>query len=164
MVFGLGEGKIELALDRTNVKFGDTINGTLLLTLHAMKHARQLRLTLYAEQLGTRITRLHGRTETKKVWEQVYTKDTILDGERDYLTGIREYKFSIQAPKKDEFAPQIKKQLIEENLPEGFVSNLVKAMAASSSARHPVRWFVSASLDIPGGLDVAKKMQISVGE
>jgi len=50
MVFGIGEGNIEIVLPKMNYTYGEKINGKVVLTLNQPKNAKGLRIELRAER------------------------------------------------------------------------------------------------------------------
>lgn len=156
MVFGFGEGKIELILDKSVAQYGDTINGRLILDLKKPKAARQLRVRISAEKVqggGTRIgpgsvSHSSGQKST------LYQNDTILDGEKEYAQGKKEYTFQIQVPNQDVMPMQAK-------MPGGALGQAIGAASMLTGMGARINWFVTASLDMPG-MDISKKVQLSV--
>jgi len=165
MVFGFFEGSIELQLDKTNLAFGETLHGKLNLKLKKEKKARQLRVTIKAVKAVTQYGKRSGvRVMGQPVGsnsnqgEVVFSTDAILDGEKTYLPPGGEYEFRIQVPQKS-VMPQ-------SGLPE-LAGNLGKAvqvaqMLSGFGMSAQIKWFVEGVLDIPGGVDISKRLQVSV--
>lgn len=167
MVFGFGEGKIELFLDKTSFGFGENIHGQLKLSLKKEKQARKLKLILQGTEertqfsAGTAIPASGGirsssigiggvsRTKQSVI---IYSNETILDGEKLYAVGEKEYEFTIQAPK-ETAAPK---------MPQGTIGKVIGAMQTLSGASRTIKWELKASLDVPGK-DISKNVQISIG-
>ena len=74
-----------------------------------------------------------------------------LDGEKEY-SGRTEYDFAINVP-----------QNIAPKTPEGTLGTVLNVMQFASGNQKRIDWFLNASLDIPGGFDVSKLVQINVG-
>lgn len=147
MVFGFFEGSIELKPERTNYRFGETISGKLNLKLKKQKDARQLRVRLEA----VRIQRTYGKkSSSNKTF--LFSTDAIIDGEKTYLPPGQEYEFKIQAPQRNTLPPEL----------EGTLGTAIKTMQLLSGASVQTRWYLTATLDIPKGVDINKSMEISV--
>lgn len=142
MVFGIGEGKVELQLNTHDVASGGKVSGTLKLDLPAPKKAKELRVELVGEQKRMR----NGKRHTVRVYEFKQS----LGGEQDYSSG--EYKFELNAPQKTEF---------EKKAGEGALGAVIGA-AKMLGAIEPVRWYVIGTLDLPMSLDINKKVQIAI--
>ncbi len=141
MVFGIGEGKINLDLNTHDVTAGGKISGKLKLELNSHKKAKELRVELIGEQRQTR------QGKTKKV--VVYRFKQVLGGEQEYGGG--EYEFELQAPAISE---------IERGM-EG-VAGMALGAAKLLGAIHPVEYSVVGTLDLPMSMDINKKVQIAV--
>ncbi|MCX6798902.1 MAG: hypothetical protein NTW59_02270 [Candidatus Diapherotrites archaeon] len=150
MVFGLFEGSIELRLNKTNFFFGETIEGTLALKLKKPKDARQLRVSIVAERETTQYS--GGKRSTRI--DTIFKSDNVVDGEKTYLPPGGEYPFKVQLPASSAIpqAPQF----------ESAVGTAIKVVQALSMQNTRMKWFVDASLDIPKGIDINKKVQITV--
>jgi len=142
MVFGIGEGKIEIILDRINYSPGDTVKGTVKLELKSPKKAKELRLRLWGERterVGTK------NSEKKRV---IHEFTLTLDGEKEYSSG--EYPFEIALPK------------IAEPKLEGTLGGIVGIAQSLGMTASPVRWYLKASMDLPMSLDISKTVQLNV--
>lgn len=148
MVFGFGEGKIELMLDKTAFSYGETVEGKLKLTLKKSKAARQLRVTIKAERTTTTYSR--GRRSIRK--DTMFSSDVVLDGEKEYSSPGGEYDFSIQVPGKDVIPAR----------PEGKLGTAITAVQFLGGMASQIKWYLEASLDIPKTVDIKKSIQISV--
>ena len=77
-----------------------------------------------------------------------------MDGEHEYARD-KEYDFELAIP-----AQQSAKT------PEGTLGDIAGAAAAlaqmTGMAARPPQWYIKASLDIPGGRDINKKIQVNV--
>ena len=91
--------------------------------------------------------------------ERIYDFKQQLDGEREYSEG-REYQFQIGIPADILGAgPQ---------MPEGALGQVVKVAQTlgtitGATPRRRLQWYLLAKLDIPGGLDISKKVDITIG-
>jgi hypothetical protein len=146
MVFGIGEGKVEITLDKGSYGSGETINGRLSLTLNSPKKARKLRVQFYGERTKPR----RGRSSSST--ERIMVQEVQLDGEKEYPSGTKEYEFKFQLPNIQRPAQSAEQGLM------GAITNLVTSMADPYAN---VRWFVDASLDLPMSMDISKKMPVN---
>ena len=154
MVFGFGEGSITLTLDKTNLAFGETVHGKLSLKLKKEKQARQLRVRLEAVQTQRRYgpVLVGPQQRSSSRTDVLFSTDTIVDGEKLYTPPGKDYEFKIQVPAKSALPAQ----------PQGGLATAMKTMQFLSGIQSQLRWYVTASLDIPGGKDISKRIQVSV--
>ena len=147
MVFGFFEGSIDLKIDRTNYRFGENIQGKLNLKLKKQKDARQLRVRLEA----VKIQRTYGKqSKTNRI--VLFSTDTIIDNEKTYLPPGQEYNFQVQIPQRTALPPEL----------EGTLGTAVKTLQLLSGSNTQIKWYITATLDIPKGVDINKSVQISV--
>lgn len=142
MVFGIGEGKIELQLNTHDVASGGKISGMLKLKLNAPKKAKELRVELIGEQ------RQRSGDSSKKV--VIYRFKQTLGGEQEYSGG--EYEFELQAPQTTE---------LEQKAQEGAAGAILGA-AKLLGAISPIEYYVVGTLDLPMSMDINKRVQIAV--
>ncbi len=152
VVFGFGEGKIELILDKLNYGYNDTIKGKLKLELNKPCNAKELRVELSAVKSIRRNTTdfKTGRTRSTTSDETIYNFKLSLGSEQEYTT--KEYNFEIKTPPQ----PTQSAQPVS-----GWVSGAVDVLNLLGTTS-PVRWYVSASLDRSMSLDVSKNVQITI--
>ena len=162
-MFGFGKGKIEVVLDKMTYKPGETIKGKVILKLNKPVKAKRLKLLFYGEKtsrapatrgfgtggVSVSVGPSAGRYETRTV--RIYSFETDLDGEKEYTGG--EYEFEVAIPSDIMTKADLDKM--------GFLGNLAKFAEAMGTKVVP-RWYVEAVLDVPFGIDVSKKVQISV--
>jgi len=147
MVFGIGEGRIEIVLPKTNYVGGETIKGKLVLTLNQPKKAKGLRVELVARQKQIQRSRsAKGGTVVTEV--DVYRFPSQLKGEGEFTSS--EYEFELKVPDMPSAVPNPKLELIP------------GVLSISAPSGYPMMWYVTASLDLPMSLDISKKVQISV--
>ncbi|MFA5763796.1 MAG: hypothetical protein WC915_03200 [archaeon] len=146
MVFGfLKKGKIDLKLDKLNFVEGETINGSFSLELKNPVTARSLQVILFSQKT----TRDHdGDSKTVRLYEFVLP----VMGEQEYGTQPYNQNFQLVIPK------QNKTQV------NGAVGNVLGALSSLGKMMSPITWFIEVKLDIPKGLDVGKKQQITVSD
>lgn len=142
MVFGIGEGKVELELESADVASGGTIKGKLKLELNKPKQAKELRVELIGEQWRTQ------RGKRRKV--QVYKFKKVLSGEQTYESG--EHSFELKAPVKSD---------LEKKAEEG-VAGAILGAARLLGATSPIEYYVVGTLDLPMSMDINKKVQIAI--
>jgi len=144
MVLGIGEGSIELVLEKTGYRPGETIRAKAKLHLNAPKEARGLRAEFFGEKEERRLhSDIHGRTHHSTTTVRVYEQRLDLGQQRAYSEG-EEFQFEFKVP---ETAIPVQ---------QGLLGALAGALAPQ------VRWFVSVSLDLQMSLDISKKIQVQV--
>ena len=146
MVFGIGEGRIDIVADKVNYSLGDTVRGTVKLELNSPKKAKALRLELWGEREGG-YEKVGKGTARKK--EMVHKFTLNLDGEKEYTN--QDYPFEIALPKMPE--PQ---KL------EGAAATVVRVAQSLGLTPSPIRWYLKASLDIPMSIDISRTVQLNV--
>lgn len=154
MVFGIGEGKIELRLPKLQFKPGETISGTVFLKVNQPKKARRLFLEFFGEQNQPHKTfdpKYGYRTTMQTV--RIYSFALDLDAEKEYI-GEKEYPFQLTIPS-NLFSPNVNPQT-------GMLGNIMSAAQFLGVLPSPPKWFLRAALDLPLGFDIANKMQINI--
>jgi hypothetical protein len=167
-MFG-SKGKIDIAIQKTHYAAGDVISGNVALTLKKPVKAREVSISLIGEHKTTQTTpRVGGTmggggmsmsTTTKTV--RIYDFKQQLDSEKEYSQG-GEYSFEIKIPADTlGMTPQVAE--VEGKL--GQVLKVAQTAAAMTGAIpfQRIKWYLLAKLDIPGGLDVSKKVDITIG-
>ena len=164
-----GKGKINISIQRTNYAPGDIISGDVALTLKKPVKAREVSISLIGEHRTTQTTpRIGGTmggggmsTSTTMNTVRIYDFKQQLDSEKEYSQG-REYHFEIKIPADTlSMRPQMPGQ-------EGKLGQVLKVAqtAATITGAIPfqrIKWYLSAKLDVPGGLDISKKVDITIG-
>jgi len=143
-MFGFGKGKVELALNSTNPAFGEIITGTASMQLKSQQQARGFIVQLLAERSVTRSEYRNGKHYNDTHTETVYQSEQQLGGEGPYGTQPYQFQFQMKLPQQSEIP----------GASGGFWNAL-------SGVGKP-NWYVVAKLDIPNGMDVSKKLKISV--
>jgi hypothetical protein len=171
-VFGLDKGKINITIQKTNYAPGDTISGTVALTLKKPVKAKEVSISLVGEEVttggGGKVGWGGGRTSggvgtmggggSTKI-ERIYDFKQQLDSEKEYSQG-GEYHFEIKIPADIlGMGPQ---------MPEGALGQVLKvgqtvAAITGAISRQRLQWYLLAKLDIPGGLDISKRVDITIG-
>lgn len=167
-MFGLSKGRISISVQKTSYAPGDTVCGNVVLTLKAPVKAREVSISLIAEQWvvsrheqssfgisGGGIGGGHSKSSFKQK-VRVYDFKRPLDGEKEYTEG-REYRFEIKIPADVARMPE----------PEGEVRRASKIAQAVNlmleDRSSPIKWYLLAKLDIPRGRDISKKLEITIG-
>jgi hypothetical protein len=158
-----GKGKIDIAIQKTHYAPGDTISGNVALTLKKPVKAREVNISLIGEQITTRGGGMMGGGQTSTTTQRmrIYDFKQQLDSEKEYSQG-GEYHFEIKIPSDTlNMRPQISEV-------EGKLGQVLKVAqtAATITGAIPfqrIKWYLLAKLDIPGGLDISKKVDITIG-
>ncbi|HUS99073.1 MAG TPA: hypothetical protein VMY59_01995 [Candidatus Thermoplasmatota archaeon] len=144
--------KITLTLEKYNYNPGDTIKGTVKLSLKKPTQARKLEVSF----IGTKTEKQTGmgigptasnNRQTRTI--KVYDFTIPLDGKKNYQE--EEYPFEIKIPDDIHQADQ---KL------DGKIGTAVNALKAISGVYSRVDWYVHTQLDIPMSLDVKKSQKI----
>ncbi len=143
-----GKGEINIAIQKTNYAPGDTISGDVTLLLKKPVEVSEPSISLIGEQWVTSREKQSGwgiggysrssSTQTKR--ERVYEFKQELDSEKECRHG-RRYHFEIKIP----------------------TDILGERPQTPRAFSFPVKWYLLARLDIPGGLDISKKVDITIG-
>jgi hypothetical protein len=164
-----GKGKINITIQKSHYAPGDIISGSVSLVLRKPVKAREVNISLIGEHKTTQTTPGVGgpmggggmamSTTTKTV--RIYDFKQQLDSEKEY-SDRGEYRFEIKIPADTlSMRPQISEV-------EGKLGQVLKAAqtAAAMTGAIPfqrIKWYLLAKLDIPGGLDISKKADITIG-
>ncbi len=147
MVFGFGEGKIELKLERTSFRPGETLKGQLVLSLPKPKQARGLRVVFR----GMETTTYWQAGKRRTTQHEVHRETISLGSEKEY-SGSSQYGFEFVVP-----------NVSAQQKPEGALGAAMGALSFLSGRDVRREWFVDASLDCPG-FDINKKVQVFVNQ
>lgn len=167
-----GKGKVNIAIQKTHYAPGDIISGNVMLTLKKPVKAREVSISLIGEQITTgRGSTMHGTgtstttgvggmsTTTHRM--RIYDFKQQLDGEKEYSQG-QEYRFEIKIPADTmSMGPQLPQA-------EGKLGGVLKVAqtAAAMTGAIPfrrIKWHLLAKLDVPRGLDISKKVDVTIG-
>ena len=157
----LGKGKMRISLPKTHYLPGDIISGDIKFELKKPVQAREVSVSLIGEQRTSRSEGIRigsgsmGRSRTAHS-ERIYDFKQELDGEKEY-SGGGEYHSEIKIPA-DILAPQ----------PEGALGTGIKIVETAATIAGVIphqrtKWYLSAKFDIPGGMDISKKADITIG-
>ena len=137
-----GKGRIDITLQRINYIRGDTISGTVTLTLKKPVKARGMSISLIGEgktrvttpQVGRAQIKIMSTTTTCTM--RFYDSKQWLDNEKEYSEGQEYYFFETKIP--------------------ADILNVRPRIIGG------IRWYLLAKLNIPHGLDVTKKVRITI--
>ena len=136
MVLGIGEGKIELTLDKTAYSPEETIKGKLNISLNQPTSARQLVVEFFGE--------VRVRSGKNSHIERVNETKKTISGDKNYANG-ETYDFELVVP--SDVLP--KKQ-------GGVIVSLMNFF-------NPIpTFYVNAYLDMPMKFDMSKKVAIQI--
>lgn len=144
MVFGIGEGKIEITTEKPSYMQGELLKGKVKLELNSAKKARQLRVQFYGE-------RRTGSGKSSRM-EKTFLQELVLDGEKEYPAGARDYDFQFQLPTIPKLA---------QSQGSGIIDVAVNMLASFADPFSSTKWYLDASLDVPMGIDVNKKQLLN---
>ena len=151
MIFG--KGKIEMSLEKYGYQPGESVTGSIDLKLKKTVHARGLSVAFRGDLITTRTRRdRDGHMRHERHTTRIYNQKIPLDGEKDYKGG--NYDFEIKIP--DNI-------LDMESKPDGMLGDALEAMKFMSGRHDRIQWYIVAKLDVPMGLDVSKKQDITIG-
>jgi hypothetical protein len=158
-----GKGKIDISIPKTDYAAGDTIAGTVALTLKKPVKADEMSISLIGEQLVTRRASTGRSSQPTTTTERIriYDFKQKLDGTKEY-NQTKEYSFKIKIPADIlNMKPQLPE--MEDTLGQGMkIAQAAMAFVGALSIQH-TRWYLLAKLDIPGGLDIKEKADITIG-
>ena len=149
-----GKGKIDISISKTNFAPGEKISGNVILSLKKPVKAREASISLIGEQTTKRggITNPQQSKETQRIYDFKHR----LDDEKEYDKEAK-YDFEIKLPE-DILSRQPQMPQLGGVLGKGFkFAQAVTGMGVWSS------WYLLAKLDIPGGMDMSRKVQVTIG-
>ncbi len=145
MVLGIGEGSIDILMEKTNFAPGEMISGTVRLNLKEPKNAKELRAVFYGER-----SERYGKSRRTV---RVYEFKQILGGEKQYFNDEM-YKFQIKIPE----------EIVTDKPHIGGPMGSMMDIALFFVGPSPIKWYISSSLSMPMSFDISKKIQISISE
>jgi len=150
LIFGLGDGKMDLQLKNLNVASGDTLEGTASLTQNKDVEGKEVVAILYAEETVTEREANGGEIRSQI---SLYSKSETLDTEKLYTktNSPYQYKFAFVIPETGPTATQSTRVSI------GPIGNLIRSGGIG-------RWYVKADLKHEAALKfpVAKTEELSI--
>ncbi|HEU65245.1 MAG TPA: hypothetical protein ENN57_01100 [Chloroflexi bacterium] len=164
-----GKGKINITMQKSHYAPGDIISGNVALTLKKTVKAREVSISLIGEHKTTQTTPRAGgtmggggmSTSTTTRTVRIYDFKQQLDGEKEYSQG-GEYRFEIKIPS-DIMGGR--PQMTETEGKLGQVLKVAQTAAAMTGAIpfQQIKWYLLAKLDVPRGLDISKKVDVTIG-
>ena len=151
-----GKGRIDITIPRTHYAPGEIVSGNVALTLKKPVKAREVSISLIGEQTTTR-----GGKERSTTTERIYDFKMQLDSEREY-SQRGEYRFEIKIPAD---ILSMKPKMPELEGTAGQVLKMAQAAATMTGVilLQRTKWYLLAKLDVPGGIDVKKNVDITIG-
>ncbi len=158
-----GKGKVEITIPKTDYAPGDSISGNVALTLKKPVKADEVSISLIGEQTTTRsgsvgASRQRPTTTTQTI--RIYDFKQKLDGAKEHSEG-RDYKFKIKIPA-DALRAQLQMKELEDTLGQGLKIAQAAAAFVGAISVQRTKWYLLAKLDIPGGLDIRDKADITI--
>jgi len=148
-IFGFQKGKIDIKLPKFNYSAGETIEGSVVLELKKPISAKELSISIIAEQT---VSQISGRRRSSRR-TRVFDFKQPLDGEKEYpINQPLSYPFQIKLS--DDL-------LAKQPNPGGGLGTAVKVLQTISGTSSRTDWYLIARLAV-SGFDVAKKVQINI--
>jgi len=158
-----GKGKINIAIQKTGYAPGDTISGNVALTIKKPVKAREVSISLIGEQKSTRVGGMVGSgdmsTSTQRI--RIYDFKLQLDSEKEY-SQEQEYRFEIKIPA-DILSTKPQMPELGGKLGQGLKVAQAAAAITGAIPLQQTKWYLLAKLDIPGGMDIKKTADITIG-
>ncbi|MCA9681142.1 MAG: hypothetical protein KC457_03035, partial [Myxococcales bacterium] len=156
-VAGIGVGSIVIHLDRPRHALGDTISGTVELSLTEPIDARRLLVVLFATRKRLAVENLaqpKGKRSAPTMQdERVYEFELTVTGEQVFTSG--RHRFEVDLPYALDHAVQ----------GGGLFGDALRAVqTAKSMTQHHPRWKLRATLDIPWKRNLSKTIDLAVRE
>jgi hypothetical protein len=153
-VAGLGRGSIEIVPDRARHRLGDTIEGTLKVTLDEPVAARRLVVALRAHRRRNALGAIAARARDAGPREEMmFEFECNVAGEGTFESG--EHRFAIDIPTEIDASVQA----------GGLLGDALRAVKTVDSLTHgQLRWRLTAFLDIPWKRNLSNAIDIAVRE
>ncbi|MFH1239776.1 MAG: hypothetical protein V1672_01035 [Candidatus Diapherotrites archaeon] len=186
-MFGFLKGKIDVKLNKSNFRPGDMIQGTVTLDLKKSTNARGVFVKFYGmskttqhsggvnlqpgsgvrissggfsigsgssrSSVGSSSRRSSVSHSSQSETITVYEFEQLVEGEKEYADGPQSYDFQIQIPS----------DLLDQNqAPNEMIGAIVQTAKFLSGSVTNVKWYINAKLDVPGGFDLSKQIQINI--
>jgi hypothetical protein len=166
MVFGIGEGSLDITLDKQVYSPGETITGKVKLNLNGPKQAKSLIVEFHGEIVKEVFVRgSHGRTNTSEQTIEICTTQQQLATEKTFQNG-EEYSFSLQISPQALNSPEMQPPKAPDMSQYGVAGQLIGALGAMNMRVPQIisgpTFFVSAKLDLPMAMDMNKKIMVQI--
>ncbi len=166
-MFGLFErGTIEITPEQFNYHPGDTIKGKVHIKLNKPIQANKLSIWLLGVETETlpqnrnfgfnNQNNMNGMNNSERRTMPIFQFELPIDGSKEYTEA--EYPFEILIP-----ASVLQSQ--QNAVPATGVLGVLASMAEASAgmAMRQITWSLEAILDIPGAIDMRKRIQVNIG-
>jgi sporulation-control protein spo0M len=157
-----GRGKIDISIQKTSYTPGDTISGSVNLTLKNPVKAREMTLSLIGEYMTIVTDRVIGPVPAvRPKGGLLLTRGRMLQSDEiRKVEPIHHYKKSTKNVQIYGFKEQLDGEIEYSQSKEyRFGIKITTDMPTSSV----VNWYLLAKLDIPHGRDITKKVRIKIG-
>ena len=152
-----GRDKIDIRLERTNYAPGDTVSGNVTLTLKRPVRARELTISLIGEY---KVTGTPGHTEPGS--NSPYVPQIVHGTSRWTKAGIPPGPSPSQAIVRGKVRICDFKQQLDGEGEYGRGRQYHFDIKIRTAIPTSPKWYLLAELDIPGGLDISKKVKLTI--
>lgn len=151
MVFGIGEGKIDIITEKQSYANGEMLKGKVMLNLNSAKKAKGLRIQFYGERTERKTHFSGGRSHSSSSTERIMAQEIKLDVEKEYPAGSKDYDFSFQLPTLQKPGSG----------GDGIFGAIAGIFSSMTDPYANVQWFLDSSLDLPMSFDISKKQRVN---
>ncbi len=170
----LKRGTIEIIPEKYNYSAGETVRGKITYQLKKPTQANKLTVSITGQRqyitygapvrnMANAQSTLQNQQSRQDHTDQIYFFEMPLDNSKEYTQG--EYSFEIKLP---ESLDIVAKDTLD---PNGVLGQVVKtgvilnSVLGGQTQRTNIRtdWFIDAAIDIPGAIDMRKRLPINVG-
>jgi len=144
-VLGIGDGEIEIVLDKKEYSPGDAIGGKLLFRLESPVRARGVKLELYGERKEMHKHYTGKYASSHPVFVRVFHEKRALTSKKSFKDRD-ELPFSFKLPGGALF--DVKKR--------GVLADIFASLEPKTE------WYIMATLDIPLAFDISSKARVNV--
>ena len=151
-IIAKSKGRVKIRISNYNYSPGDTINGTVMLSLKKPISSKFLNIALKGVQRTTRPSRdSKGRSSTQTDYMDVFSFKQSLEDKKDYPIGEKEYSFKIKIPS----------NIIQKSINHPLAGTLVSSMQMLSGTSSSIQWYLIAELET-SGFNLSDKVQINI--
>lgn len=148
-------GDLDVVPEKYQYAFGETIQGRITLKLKTPLQANKISVRLKAIRTSSAFSMQDGERDNVQT---IYDFALPLDGMKEYSEG--EYSFQINIP------ADINLQIGAKVDTQSTLGKVVQAAAAfeqmTGKMSSRIDWYLEAELDIPGAIDMRKKVEINI--
>lgn len=144
-MLGIGDGEIEIVLDRKEYSPGETIRGKLLFRLESPVRARGVKLALFGERKEMHKHYTGKYASSHPVFVRVFHEKQVIKPRKSFKDGD-EVQFAFKLPSGALF--DVKKR--------GVLADIFASLEPKTE------WYISATLDIPLAFDISSKTRVNV--